>query len=185
MSHLCPFIVRYIYAFKISLLSCWLASSLSLPHLPHRDEKRDVNRKLFSRVIFVIVVRISLLMDWQQSYKLTCPLCICNLHYLSFAAWRVFRGIVVLFSIHSLYRAYHYLSATVNFSSSVSLVFRLRVVLRGNRNLSCSPLSRADFKNMWITTPALLYIFMSHSAKLSTGTIVPYLLPSVYLLSTL
>jgi hypothetical protein len=33
---------------------------------PHRDEKRDVNRKCFSHVIFVIMVRISLLMDWQQ-----------------------------------------------------------------------------------------------------------------------
>jgi len=67
---------------------------------------------------------------------------------MSFTAWHVFRGIVVLFSMLSLYRSYHYLSATVNFSSSVSVVVRLGPGVPGNRNLSYSPLPLIDFKNM-------------------------------------
>ena len=81
---------------------------------------------------------------------------------MSFAAWHVFRGIVVLFSMLYLYHAYHYLSATVNFNSSVSVVVRLGAGLPGNRNLSFSPISRVNFR-LRVSIPPLAYTFACHT----------------------
>jgi hypothetical protein len=158
MFHLCPFIVRYFYAFKMSLLSYWLASRLSLPCLPPSWRKTWCEQKMvqschicyhgsdltangLTAVIQIYLPPLHLQLALQVIHCLACISRNC---------------FIVLYNF--------FLSRLSSFKCSVSIVVRLGAGLPGNRNLSCSPLSRVAFKNMWIYTYARLYIFMSHSA---------------------
>ena len=166
MSHLCPFIVRYFYAFKISLLSYWLASHLSLPRLPPSWRKTWCEQKMVQSCHICYHGSNLTANGPTAAIQINLPPLHLQpaLHVIHCLAWISRNCCIVLYTF--FVSCYHYLSAIVNFSSSVSIVVRLGAGLPGNGNVSCSPLQvyRVDIKNMWIYTYPRLYVFTSHSA---------------------